>query len=755
VYADKTANQLDLAERVRNQMEELKSVLPSGYSILQSYDATEYIRKELEKIAWRTGLSLLILLLFVLLISKQWRYLWLIVISLLVNLTIAAIFYYWLKLEIHLYAMAGITVSLGMILDNSIVMIDHLRHQNNRRAFLAILAATLTTIGSLSVIFFLGEEQKLKLIDFAWVMIINLAVSLLVALFLIPALMEKFPLRPTRNHVFFRRKRRVLFFTGIYSSILIFMRKWRVVFIILMVLGFGLPVFLLPEKIEGEDFWANAYNKTLGSYWYKDNVKETADKLLGGSLRLFSQNVFDKSYYSEPQRTRLTVYGKMPEGGTLQQLNEAMQSMENFLARFDEIDQFQTNIWNPRSGNIQILFKPEVEYSSFPFQLKSRITDKAISMGGMDWGVYGVGRGFSNEIGMGYRNSRITLYGYNYEELYSYAERLKKELLKNPRIKETEIVGRVSWNAQLKHEYRFRVDAGLMAAQNTNYAEVYQYLREVLGTYSPQQVMLDGKLQSMRLISDQYGHFDLWQLRNLPIPLSRQSIKLHDVAQVKKERTGNDIYKKNQEYQLVVQYDFIGPNQLSKMVLEEHLEKIKKILPLGYRAEKPGYGSWWNDDDKTSYWLILLVIGIIYFICAILLESLIQPLAVITMIPISFIGVFLTFYLFDLNFDQGGYAAFILLCGISVNAALYIINDLNNIKRKGRAISNFRIYLKAFNHKIIPILLTIISTILGLIPFLVSGQNEVFWFALAAGTIGGLIFSLLAIVFYLPLLMRR
>lgn len=751
IYAEKTANQLDLAGKVKAKIEEMKTSLPAGYSILQSYDTTEFIQKELEKIAWRTGLSLLILLLFVLLISKSWRYLMLILISLLINLAIAFGFYYLFELEIHLYAMAGITVSLGMIIDSSIVMIDHLRHQGNKRAFLAILGATLTTIGSLSVIFFLGEEQKLKLIDFALVMIINLAVSLAIALFLIPALLQKFPLRPKKNKLFFRRKRRVLAFTKAYTTVLLFMKRWRVAFVIAIVLAFGLPLHLLPEKLEGDDFWSEVYNKSIGTSWYQDNVKETAEKVLGGSLRLFAQNVFANSFYSEPERTKLNVRGKMPEGATLIQLNEAMMLMENFLSKFDEIDQFQTSIYNSRNGQIQILFTQEAENSSFPYQLKNLITDKAISMGGMDWGVYGVGRGFSNEISTGGGNSRITLYGYNYEQLYTYAERLKMELLQHSRIKQAEIVGRASWNSNSKYEYRFYVDERLMATNNTNYGEIYNHLKEVLGTGSSQQFLLDGELQTLRMVSDQTGNFDMWQLRNLPIPLKEGSLKLHNVAKVKKERTGNDIYKKNQEYQLVVQYDFIGPHQLGKMVMDEHIEETKQKLPLGYRVEKQNYRSWWDNDDKTSYWLILLVVGIIYFICAILLESLLKPLAVIGMIPISFIGVFVTFSLFELNFDQGGYAAFILLCGISVNAALYIINDQNNLKRQGQNRSDFRLYLKAFNHKIIPILLTIISTILGLIPFLISGQNEVFWFALAAGTIGGLIFSLFAILFYLPL----
>jgi multidrug efflux pump subunit AcrB len=121
------------------------------------------------------------------------------------------------------------------------------------------------------------------------------------------------------------------------------------------------------------------------------------------------------------------------------------------------------------------------------------------------------------------------------------------------------------------------------------------------------------------------------------------------------------------------------------------------------------------------------------------------------MIPISFIGVFLTFYIFDFNFDQGGYASFILLCGISVNAALYIINDYNNLKKEYPLRSSQKIYFKAFNYKITPVLLTILSTMVGLIPFVWGGQNEAFWFSFAAGSIGGLLFSLIGIFIYLPL----
>ena len=128
-----------------------------------------------------------------------------------------------------------------------------------------------------------------------------------------------------------------------------------------------------------------------------------------------------------------------------------------------------------------------------------------------------------------------------------------------------------------------------------------------------------------------------------------------------------------------------------------------------------------------------------------------QPLAIIFVIPISYIGVFLTFYLFELNFDQGGFASFVLLCGITVNASIYILNEYNAVRRRYRGLQPVRAYVKAWNAKIIPIFLTVVSTILGFIPFMVGTGKEGFWFPLAAGTIGGLVMSIVGIFIFLPI----
>ena len=276
VTAEETANQLNLSGEVKHLMGELQQKMPPGYEVHISYDATEYIQKELDKIYFRTGLTVLILLLFVALITRNLRYLFLIVASLVVNISVAVILYYTFGLEMQLYSLAGITISLNLVIDNTIVMTDHILHRRNLKAFVSVLAATLTTIGALVIIFFLDEKIRLNLQDFAAVVIINLAVSLFVALFFVPSMIDKIGLKKKK-----RRKRRrfllrptfmkrlTVYFTRFYQGLIYYLCRFRVIACLLLLLGFGLPVFMLPEKMEGEGKWVEYYNKVFDNSYFQ------------------------------------------------------------------------------------------------------------------------------------------------------------------------------------------------------------------------------------------------------------------------------------------------------------------------------------------------------------------------------------------------------------------------------------------------------------------------------------------------------
>ena len=750
-----------MSKQVSQAIDEIRRSLPPGYEIHNSYNATEYIHTELNKIYLRSGLTVLILLLFVLLITRNVRYLFLITVSLAVNLAVAVIFYYLPGLEIQLYSLAGITISLSLIIDNTIIMTDHLIHRGNRNAFMPILAATMTTVGALSIIFFLDEKIRLNLQDFAAVVMINLCVSLFVALLFVPSMVETIKLkkrkpRKTRLPLRFLSPRRLaVHLTRVYGKIILLLGRRKWIPFTAIVLLFGLPVFLIPDKIEKDTPFAQRYNKIFDNATYKEKVKPIVNKALGGTMRLFTEKVFQGSYFTRSEETVLSITASMPNGTTLEQMNTLIEKMERYLSTFSEIRQFQTDIPNARRASIRVFFTKESERSGFPYQLKSSVISKALELGGGSWGVYGLqDQGFSNNVTEFAGSYRVKLYGYNYDELTAWADTLKNRLLTYRRIKEILINSNFSWYKDDYCEFSFDLNKQRLAAEGFMPGKLFASLQPVFAKdVWAGSIVPSGEREDIVLSSRQGKIYDIWSLQQVSHRLGERSYKLGELAEIAKGQAPQEVGKENQQYRLALQFDYIGANTQAGRVLDREVEALNKILPMGYTAEKEDSGWGWNKKDNKQYWLIGLLIVIIFFTTSVLFNSVKQPLAVIFIIPVSFIGVFLTFYWFKLNFDQGGFASFILLSGITVNASIYILNEFNRIRKAKPLLSPLRAYLKAWNAKIVPIFLTVVSTMLGFVPFMVGMDKEAFWFPLAAGTIGGLAMSILGIWAFLPLTM--
>ena len=442
----------------------------------------------------------------------------------------------------------------------------------------------------------------------------------------------------------------------------------------------------------------------------------------------------------------------MPEGCTVQQLNDVVRHMENYISQYDEIASFHTSVNSYDNATIEVTFRREYENTSFPSRLKQEIISAAANFGGATWRVSGVDdQYFNNNVVTSYRSNSIRLRGYNYDQLSEFADRLLDSLGQNRRVSEPEIMDGNSWSLP-SNEFHIRYNDEQIAAAGLNIYDYYSALSTKLYNRSLATIYNGHELQRVVMESGGRDRFDKWNLENALVTETDTPMKLSTVGSIEKRRTGMAIRRSRQSYEISVGFDFIGSYELCNRLVDKTIKQFnEEILPLGFRADTPSYGGW-NDSKKTQIKLILLVIAIIYTMCAIIFESLLKPLVIIMMIPISFIGVFLTFGLFDFRFDQGGFAAFVLLCGIVVNAGIYLITEYDECRRISSK-QGLQLYLMAFNHKIVPISLTILSTILGLVPFLYDGPEEVFWFAFAMAAISGTAFSILALIIYLPIFM--
>lgn len=748
-YLSSEANSIEVSDRMKVKMLNLEKLLPRSLKIQLDYDEAAFINNELQKVKQRTIWSLGLLLLFVLVAYRNIKQLIVLTLGLVATIGLAAIGYYILNVQLHLYALAGITVSLGIIIDNAIVVIHHLRNKKQHSVMPALMASTLTTLAALVVLWRLPKEWKMNLLAFGQVIFINLIASLVVAWWLMPALLQSFKLleitqnRKERLNWKFRRCKTVI--VRKYRKFLQFLinnRKWAIAGFILL---FGLPVFMLPDKVDG---W-NCYNKTLGSDWYNEKLRPLVDKSLGGTLRLFSWYVWEGSSWRQPEATQLFIEAKMPQGATVDQLNEVFKNVEAFVGKYRYgVDKFVTNIDGADYGQTIITFKENIQ-DGVPYILKNKLIAFSLNFGGVKWNIYGIGRGFSNENNNTAPVYQVKLTGYNRDQLKIYASRLPGKLSKHPRVRDIVEDANQDWWERERYVYSINLDKGKMALQGINPLTLVEIIERHNRSNTPDFFLPDGT--PVKLVNNSVVESDAWSLMNQAQRVDSMRILFPEIGKIEKSKAPNVIYKEAQQYIQTLKFTYTGSYRFGSKFLNEKLEELEKEMLPGYAAQFMERG--WRSDSDRYLVMLLLVVGLIFFICALTFESLRQPFVVILSIPMSFVGIFLTYYWFDFPLDQGGYTSFLMVSGLAVNGLILVLNDYNAIHRKCSSLSEVRIFVKSIRGKFLPIFLSVLSTVLGLVPFTMHGESEVFWFSLAVGTMGGLLFSLVVILFMMPVLL--
>lgn len=706
IYIASDADKISMSRQVRGEIEAMSASLKKGVFLSVEHDSAEESENELHKLLWRTLMTLVILLAFVWIVSRSVKYLAITAITLAANMLIAAIFYKLLDIRLHIYSLAGITVSIGLVIDATIVMVDHYSYNHNKRAFIAILAALLTTVGALVAVFWLPDFLNDNLYDFALIVVVNLSVALLVAFLFVPAIVDWMGYSSRRNSNNAAGIRWAIIWSDAYSAYIRHVVRFKWIYTVLFLLLTGIPLYYYADEvIEGS------------------NVTErgTGDKVLH-------------------------VRAQMPVGGSVHELNDKVAMLESFLSTFSEIKRFETKVgqWG---ATIDVEFKDEYKAGAFPYVLENKVIGKVITIGGADWATYGVSeRGFSNSLNLQYRANRIEVSGYNYERLYRIAEDMYNEMKKNNRVVDLAIVTPGYENQE--DEYYVVYDKKKIAAYGMDIREAHDALKEKttvrdIPRYRDQYITAD-----MRLIPSERNSFDMWSLENATLKVGDRQLCLSDILDVERREANNCVPRRNQEYVLHLAFNVLGSYTYTDRYIKSVVTDFNAKMPVGFMCKNATSG-YQEEDDGTQYWYLLLIIVIIYFICAILFESLTLPLAIIMLVPLSFVGAFAAWYVMGIRLGEGAYAALVMLCGLTVNGGIYIASEYQNILKQGTKRMALKAYSKAYNHKIKAVFLTIVSTVLGLVPFFFDNE-DIFWYPLAIGATCGLLLSMVALVFIMP-----
>ena len=756
VYPQAGQNHQQLAGKVREAMDQLIHLLPSDTSVWLDFDDSEFLAIQLVKNYRRVAICVGILLVFMFIAYRSWRHVAVLVTSLVITIALSVAAIGLLGIPFHLYSLAGSAIAFGLLLDNTIVMIDYYRQHRSRTIFMALFASTLTTMAALLLVFLLPETDRINLDDFAAIISVSLAVSLLVNLFFTPACYEIFWPVIREANVPFNKEMPLV--NGkvfkLYSTMLDFLAKYRGWFAGLCVLIFGIPFFLMPAYIEEKSSFADFYNKSWGNEWFVKNIRPTIEKYLGGAVYQFRFKVMEKSGYRTPEKTRLLVDIGLPFGHTPAQMNSLAMFVENAVIGLDGVEKTIAQVSSGQQATIEIYFTAAGERQGLQYAVKTQVVRKIADLGGAEWGVTGVGRGFNTAGPLDIPNFRVKITGYNFEGTELLADSLAARLIKHPRIQEVNTNESVDWAEKSSQEYVASFDLEDWTSVGISTIDVVGSLHaETQNTSINSSFVHNNSLIPVSIRSASARDYAIQQMLNQPLMVDDlRAVSLNRVSTVALQQTESSILRENRSFVRIVGFDYMGSRNFGSDFLKTILNDLKPMVPPGYTMSRTSY-SWNWETAKRQYGLLAVLALAIFCICAVLFGRFKQSLYIVLIIPMSFVGLFLIFAWGGFYYDQGGYAAFVLLAGLVVNAAIFIINDYNNYRLIHPTTNPNEILVRSVLLRARTILLTTVSTMLSLVPFLLEGEQEIFWFAFAVGAIGGLIGSLLAVFMLLPVMM--
>lgn len=760
IYGSIDNNNLALSNEIKEKVSNIDQKLPSGYQLKLELDNSTYLEHEVGKNLRRVFTATTILLAFVFFAYRNLIFLTVLVCSLIITLLIVFLLLWALGITMQLYTIAGLAIASGIMIDNSIVMVDYFVRFRNTKIAYGLLAATLTTVSAVSLIYFLPQQQRENLDDFGTVIILSLLSSWFVSVQFIPAGLQILESRKKAKHsinININKKinQSVIkdYIQTNYNSLILFLVNYKKITVIIFIFLFGLPTFLLPDKINESLIAGKVYNRAFNNETFKEIVRPKFDLVLGGFLRPFIQRVFSKDIYRSAEPSMLHVIAQLPFGHSPAQMNAIIGNMESLLAGNDKIDKYVTRVSNGEFASIEITFKRGIENTVFPIQLKAILIAQTLQLGGVNWGIYGVGMAFSNGSGDEIPRFQLSLKGYNYDQLSKYAAFVSRILRNQNRVQNVNTNEQLSDNEKIGKEYEIIFkNSPLLLNGLSNYDITNQLLINSKDLRTG-PFIIDNRFYNMHIRQSDTSNQTLTGFRQTHLNLGiNKFVRLNTVADISLQKSSNIIIKEDRQYLRVIGFDYMGSQEFGKDFLNEKVKEINQMLPPGFSTSDKN-SSVTSSQIRSSFLYIFCLIAIIYFISALMFENLIIPIYIIITIVFSFTGIFALFVLGDFYFDQGGYAAFLMTGGFVANAAIFIVFDCKKAI-KGDEERSFKIVLlTAIQKRFKTIFLTTISTCCGLIPFVIEGQNEVFWYSLAVGTIGGLMFSMVALFFLFPSLL--
>ncbi len=718
------ANTVDVARKVKKEIEEISKTLPEGTNFYLTLDFSQFI----ELMASRTSnnailggiLAIVVLFLFI----GNWRPTLTIGLAIPLSIVTTFIALYAAGYTFNFITLVGLALGVGMMVDNAVVVIENIyRHIQSgipkekassfgaEEVSLAITASTFTTIAVFFPMLFAKSIVGKLARPFALTISFGLLASLFVAITIVPMLASVIYKEEKERKVhFFDRIR------GWYEKSLSRILKTRTIFLLSIIVLFVISV-LIAIFFTGKEFFPSSDRS-----FFMMRVKLPVGTPLNETVRVL-KTLEERALQQRAIQSIITFAGAESEEQTPSEFSASGPHEGFFMGSLVRRSQRKE-----KTNEILERLRREIP----PFE---HVKVEVVDLSTMSFGTS------TSPI-------EIKIFGDNLDFLRETGWKIIESIKDVQGIRDLRLSiekGKPEYHILADREKASRF--GLKVVQIGSALESY-----TLGRVST-RFKTGGEELDVRVRLDPEDQKTVDDLLSIPIitPTGKK-IYLRDVADIIEDTGPVRIEREGQVRRVSVFANYFG-RDLGGITAEikKRIEPIQKGLPFGYFIELGGQYKDMMESFKTITWVLLLSSLLSYMVMASLFENLLHPFVIMFTVPLSFIGVAFGFWIGKVNISLPALMGFVMLSGIAVNNGIVMIDFINRLRREG--LSKFEAIVKGASIRLRPVLITSLTTIIGVSPMIFShAEGSEMRVPLGLTLFSGLLAATLLTLFVIPVI---
>ncbi|NCB45909.1 efflux RND transporter permease subunit [bacterium] len=722
VYKQSGSNTVSVAHDVKKEIEAINEDLPQLH-LSAIIDSSKYIERSIKNVSSSAllggALAVLILLVFLANITST------IIIAIAIPVSIIATFalMYYFGFTLNIMSLGGVALGIGMLVDNSIVVLENIFRYREKgqskidasingatEVAMPILASTLTTVGIFLPLMFIEGMSGIMFKQLAYIVSFSLLCSMAISLTIVPMMSSLFlNITASNRKNYFQRlsEKGISKILSIHAIALDFVLKHKT-----------LTVFVLAL-------------------------------ILASSLTMIK--VVDTEFMPQADEGEVRVTLEMEEGTRLSLVEKIMIEAEKIIyEKTPEAEVIFTNVGGGRSSNVAIgnIRIPLISASRRTRSSAQIAGDLRKHLSALPGTVVRTreGRGmFMMGSGGGTEKLQLQIRGHDIETADSLGKAIERMLYTVNGITDVQLS-----RDKGVPERVIVINREKAADQKLTISKISAFLETMMSGTSAGNLREDGNEYRILVKASDAEYMSLDHLLNLQVTNNiGKQVMLRNIAHIESKLGPTLIERRDQERILNVSANF--ENRGMGEIIKEVQEKLHSI-PMPARFSVIFAGDYEEQQEAYAELAIsfALALLLVYMIMAIQYEAFSDPIIVMTTVPMSVISVLPVLYFTDTSFNVQSFIGCIMLGGIVVNNSILLVDHINDLLKTG--VDKLSAVKEAARDRCRPILMTALTTILGLLPLAIGiGEGGEVQAPMAKVVIAGLSFATLVSLLIIPL----